>query len=95
MQLKTKDEIQAEINKARGTQGFGAAADDAAEKVMALCTANSGVVNAAVSGDGVSAVPIMALITLALQILPIIFGDGGFTLEKLQQVLTLILSIFQ
>lgn len=93
MQLKTRDEIQAEINQARGVHGFAAADDDAADKVMALCAPHGGTV-AAARAEGVSAVPILALITLALQILPIIFGEGGFTIEKLQAVLQLVLSIF-
>lgn len=93
MQLKTKDEIQAEINAVRGVHGFAAAGDDAAAQVMLMCAPHGDTV-AAARAEGVSAVPIMALITLALQIIPIIFGEGGFTIEKLQAVVQLILSIF-
>ena len=88
--MKTRDEIQAAIDAARGTQGFAAADDGAADKVLECC---AGI--AALHPDGVAAIPIATIIALALQLLPIIFGDGGITIEKLQAVLSLILSIFQ
>ena len=93
MQLKTRDEIQSEINQARGLQGFAAANDDATDKVLALC-ANQGDMVAAATAENVSAIQFLPLIALALQIIPIIFGEGGFTIEKLQAVLQLIMSIF-
>ena len=88
MQLKTRDEIQAEINSARGLQGFAADDGTAADAVMAACTPIAGMY------AGVEAIPFPVIIALALQIIPIIFGEGGFTLDKLMSVLQLIASIF-
>lgn len=88
MQLKTRDEVHAAINAASGIQGFAAADVSAADSVMAVCAP------IAAMYDGVEAIPFPVIIALALQILPIIFGEGGFTIEKLQAVLQLILSIF-
>jgi hypothetical protein len=90
MQLKSKAEVQSAINKACGVAGFEAAGDGAvAEKVLECC---KGV--AAMHAD-VSAIPIATIVALAMQLLPIIFGQGGFTVEKLQAVLQIIVSIFQ
>lgn len=88
MQLKTRDEILAEINALRGTQGVAAADDDVADDVLDLCSP------VATMYPGVEAIPFTVIIALAMQLIPIIFGQGGFTIEKLQAVLQLILSIF-
>lgn len=95
--MKTRDEIQSAIAAARGTQGF-AAADDVTDAVMACCTgADADTVAAceafAATGE-VGAVPFALIIQLALSLIPIIFSDGGFTVEKLTAVLQLIASIF-
>lgn len=86
--MKTRDEIQADIDALRGAGGFAAADDDAADKVLQLC----GNV-AAVAGNDVNAFDPVTLITLAITILPIIFG-GEFSLDKLTAVLELIKGIF-
>lgn len=88
--MQTRDEIQAAINAARGAQGFAAADDDAADQVLECC---KGI--AALHPDGVEAIPIATIIALAMQLLPIIFGEGGFTIEKMMAVLQMILGIFQ
>lgn len=89
MQLKSKAEIQAAIGAARSQFGVSAPeGDDATAQVMLVCGPY-----AAVYGS-VEAIAIPALITLALQLIPIIFGEGGFTIDKLTAILTLIQSIF-
>lgn len=91
MRLKSKAEIQTAVNAAHGALGFqtsSAVNADAADKVYLCCAPY-----AAVYSD-VNAIPIQAILTLALQLLPIIFGEGGFTIEKLTAILTLIQSIF-
>jgi len=88
MQLKTRDEIQAEINSVLGLQGFGAADADAADKVLACCTPLAGMY------ADFEAIPFPVIIALVMQILPIIFGPDGFTFDRLQAILQLIMSIF-
>lgn len=88
--MKTREQVQAEINALRGVHGFAAADDDAAEKVLAGCT---GV--AALHPGGVAAIPIATIIALVMQVLPIIFGPDGFTIEKFLAVLQMILGIFK
>lgn len=89
MQLKSKADVEAAINQAYSVSGFAAAADAPTDAVMTCC---AGV--AAMHAD-FGAIPIATIIALAMQLLPILFGEEGFTLEKLQAVLTLIASIFQ
>lgn len=95
--MKTRDEIQAAIAAARGAQGF-AGADDVTDQVMACCEGADTYTAAAcaefAAGGDVGAVPFMLIIQLALQLVPIIFGEGGFTVEKLTAILSLIQSIF-
>lgn len=89
MRLKSKAEIQAAVSAARGQFGEPAPqADGMADMVQCYCAPYAAVYSS------VEAIPIQALITLALQLLPIIFGEGGFTIEKLTAILTLIQSIF-
>lgn len=95
--MKSRDEIQAAIAAARATQGF-AAADDVTDAVAACCAgADADTVAACeafAAGVEVAAVPFALIIQLALQLIPIIFGEGGFTVEKLTAILSLIQSIF-
>lgn len=89
--MKTRDEIQAAIDAVRGVQGFAADDDGAADKVLACCAGYESVLS---SPDPSSPIWLLKLIPLALEIIPIIFGEGGFTIEKLQAVLSLLLNIF-
>lgn len=100
MQLRSKAEVETAISKAYGVTGFSAPAGvSCTDKVMACCNGASAETNAAVaqfvSGGDVGAVPFMLILQLAMQIIPILFGEGGFTIEKLQAVMQLILGIFQ
>lgn len=90
MQLKSKADVGDAIKAARTATGFAAADGpvDPTETVMLCCAPY-----AAVYSD-VGAIPIQALLTLALQLIPIVFGSEGFTIEKLTAILTLIQSIF-
>lgn len=91
MQLKSKAEIQEAVSIARSVMGFAAVdgPDDAADRVMALCHPVTQMYG------NFAAVPLMTIVMLVMQIIPIIFGEGGFTMEKFQAVLQLIMSIFQ
>lgn len=87
MQVKSKAEIEAAVAQARGAVGFAApAGDDAAERISAFAARYSGY-------STVEALPVVALIELALQVLKIVF-DGEFTVEKLLAVIELIRNIF-
>lgn len=88
MQLKSKAEIQAIITPILAKQGVGAPEHAIADQVHLCCAPYAAVYSE------VNAIPIQAILTLALQLLPIIFGGGGFTIEKLTAILTLIQSIF-
>lgn len=88
MQLKSRDDILEIINNARGTQGFAAADDSVADQVMAIC----GSVNI-VCGTPEAFSPAI-IIALAVQLLPLIFGDGSFTIDKLISVLNIIKDVF-
>jgi hypothetical protein len=88
MQLKSREDIIAVIDNARSTQGFASADDDVADKVMAIC----GSVNI-VCGTPEAFSPAI-IIALAVQLLPLIFGDGSFTIDKLISVLNIIKDVF-
>jgi hypothetical protein len=87
MQLKSRDEVQSEINAMSSLQGF-ASAGDVADKVMAACAPFA-------AHDSLEAVPFPMILQLVLQIIPIIFGEDGFSFEKMLAVLKLIEGIFQ
>jgi hypothetical protein len=90
MQLKSKAEIEAAIAAVNAAGAFAAVGtSEIADRVQLCCAPYAAVYSE------VNAIPIQAILTLALQLLPIIFGDGGFTIEKLTAILTLIQSIFQ
>jgi hypothetical protein len=89
MQLKSKAEIGEAIVAACKAANCGVAAGPGPIETVALVCGPYAAVY-----SGVNAIPIAALITLALQLIPIIFGDGGFTIEKLTAILTFIQSIF-
>lgn len=91
MQLKSKAEIVVALNATCGPAGGFMAPSDAdalADKVSLCCAPYAAVYSS------VNAIPIQAILTLALQLIQIIFGEGGFTIEKLTAILTLIQSIF-
>jgi hypothetical protein len=98
--MKSRDEIHVAISRARVLNGFAhsESGDDAADRVMACCTGVDADTVAACEafavGADVGAVPFMLIIQLAMQLIPIIFGEGGFTVEKLTAILSLIQSIF-
>lgn len=96
--MKSRDEIQAAIAAARGTQGFSAA-DDVTDAVMACCTGADADTVAACEAfarfdEVVGAAPLALIVQLALSLIPILFSEGGFTVEKMTAVLQLIASIF-
>lgn len=90
MQLKSKAEIGDAIVVACKTVGTGVTAGpvDPTETVAICCAPYAAVYSS------VNAIPIPALITLAMQLVAIIFGGGPPTIEQLQAVLQLIMSIF-
>lgn len=99
MQLKSKAEVETAINQLFKSTGFAAVAGvDSTTEVMSMCAPHAASVAAyheAMAAGGVSAIQFLPIIMLALQILPIIFGPDGFTPEKFQQIIQLILSVFQ
>lgn len=90
MQLKSKAEIGEAIGVACATVGMSGVSGpvDPTEMVAVCCAPYAAVYSS------VNAIPIPALITLAMQLVAIIFGGGPPTIEQLQAVLQLIMSIF-
>lgn len=90
MQLKPSADVELAINQVCFQSiGFAAVAGSSTtEEVVKCCEGVAGMY------ADVSAIPWPVLIGLVTQLIPIIFGEGGFTIEKLQAVLQLILSIF-
>lgn len=98
MTLKDKAEIQSLVNDARGAQGFAAADDDAAELIHACCSGVSAETAAAIedfcAGLPMAAAPFLLIVQVVLQILPLVFGPDGITLEKFQAILAMISQLF-
>lgn len=90
MNLRSNAEIESAVNRALATTGFSAVAGAVTTDEVKKCCAG-------VAGmhDSLEAIPISTIIALAMQLLPILFGEGGFTLEKLQAILQLISEIFE
>lgn len=90
MQLKSAADVELAINAiCFQATGFAAVAGTSTtDEVMAACA------GVAAMHASIEAIPIGTLIALAMQLIPIIFGEGGFTLDKLMAVLELIKSIF-
>lgn len=84
MQMKSRDDVSAAINAARG-EGFAAAAD-VTDEVVAACGALEGFAS-------FEAIPFLTLIEIAFQVAQIIFGDGAITLDKIKSVIEMLKTV--
>lgn len=93
MKLKSDADIAQAVGSALTTAGFAApaAGSDTVDKVKACCAP----VEAAFAGVAdVGAIPFNVLWPLVLQLIPILFGEGGITWEKIEAVLNVLKQIF-
>ena len=85
MQLKSRDDVQAAVNAARG-EGF-AAAGDVTDEVVAACGPLEGFAS-------FEAIPFFTLLEIAFQVAQIIFGgDGAITIDKIKAVVEMLKTI--